>query len=268
MQFKYMMRESSFLKMVSQQGIKSILYISKDEVENVLLLENANFNVTAYYLNQNIPFLFKDCRIFENTHIIVQCGMDGLLPYAENAFDGIILDVSNEDVFTQLQKSILYAIKNNGIIYVQKSEKKLFGWKLPVGFCLSYLMEEGFMYIKVSKPEPSIMQYEQIIGKYVVCEIDRPVGSRHPKFPYILYPINYGYVIDIMASDGENQDVYIIGENKPIRAFQGFVVAVIHRLNDNEDKWVVASDIVKYSKDFILNCVEFQEKYFDIKVFT
>ena len=78
-----------------------------------------------------------------------------------------------------------------------------------------------------------------MLGKIVKVTVDRPMGTYHPKHKDIYYPINYGYIEGIMASDGEEQDAYILGVNKPVEEFTGKVIAIIHRLNDVEDKWTV-----------------------------
>ena len=75
-----------------------------------------------------------------------------------------------------------------------------------------------------------------MLGKIVKVTVDRPMGTYHPKHKDIYYPINYGYIEGIMASDGEEQDAYILGVNKPVEEFTGEVIAIIHRLNDVEDK--------------------------------
>ncbi len=56
--------------------------------------------------------------------------------------------------------------------------------------------------------------YPDIIGKTVSGKIDRPLGSQHPRFPDTIYPINYGYVEDVYAEDGQRQDVYLLGADK------------------------------------------------------
>ena len=71
-----------------------------------------------------------------------------------------------------------------------------------------------------------------IIGKDVKGIIDRPAGSPHPRHPDMIYPINYGFVEGIMAPDGDEQDVYVLGTDEPLRTFEGKVIAVFHRLND------------------------------------
>ncbi len=38
--------------------------------------------------------------------------------------------------------------------------------------------------------------------------LDRPKGSRHPRYPGLIYPLDYGYVEDTTASDGAGIDVW------------------------------------------------------------
>ena len=105
-----------------------------------------------------------------------------------------------------------------------------------------------------------------MLGKIVKVTVDRPMGTYHPKYKDIYYPINYGYIEGIMAPDGEEQDAYILGVNKLVEEFTGKVIAIIHRLNDVEDKWVVAPEDELYSKEQIEEQVKFQEKYFDYEI--
>lgn len=82
----------------------------------------------------------------------------------------------------------------------------------------------------------------------VKVSIDCPIGSKHPTYNYI-YPINYGYVKEWIAGDGEYQDVYVLDEKLPIDTYIGELIAIIHRKDDVEDKWVVANR--KYTKEEI-----------------
>lgn len=81
-----------------------------------------------------------------------------------------------------------------------------------------------------------------IIGRKVTVVIDRPLGSVHPQHKSIIYAVNYGYIREIIAIDGEYQDCYVLGENKPLKAFEDVVTAIIHRKNDVEDKWIVVKE--------------------------
>lgn len=110
--------------------------------------------------------------------------------------------------------------------------------------------------------EKDYKNYTDIIGKTVKVKIDRPLGSVHPNHSDIVYQVNYGYIEGIIAPDGEEQDAYILGINYPLIEFVGKVVAVIKRLNDVEDKWVVCPENMVFSKKEIEETTHFQEKYF------
>ena len=75
-----------------------------------------------------------------------------------------------------------------------------------------------------------------MLGKKVKVTVDRPLGTYHPQHKNLYYPINYGYIEGIMAPDGEEQDAYILGVDKPVSEFEGVVIAFIHRNNDVEEK--------------------------------
>lgn len=93
--------------------------------------------------------------------------------------------------------------------------------------------------------------------------IDRPIGYQDSYGN--IYPINYGYIPGIIAPDGEEQDVYILGVDKPINYFDGEVIAIIHRRDDVEDKWVVSNGTA-FSIEDIKNSTQFIEKYFDSNI--
>lgn len=101
-----------------------------------------------------------------------------------------------------------------------------------------------------------------MLGSTVKVKVDRPMGSYHPKHKDLFYPINYGYIEGIIAPDGEEQDAYILGVNEPVKEFTGKVIAIIHRYDDEEEKWVVAPENTTFTKDEIIEQVDFQEKYF------
>ena len=102
-----------------------------------------------------------------------------------------------------------------------------------------------------------------LIGREVSVTVDRPLGSRHPEHPDLAYELNYGYLEGIQAADGEWQDAYILGVSEPLSSFTGQVIAVIHRKDDVESKWVVAPAGCKFSLEEIQGQTHFQEKYFD-----
>lgn len=105
-----------------------------------------------------------------------------------------------------------------------------------------------------------------MIGQTVKVTIDRPLGSFHPNHPDMYYPVNYGYVEGILAPDGEEQDVYVLGVDKPLKEFTGRVIAVIHRFDDVEEKWVAVPENVTFTKEEIMEQVHFQERFFNSEV--
>ena len=105
------------------------------------------------------------------------------------------------------------------------------------------------------------MENKEYLGKIVKVEMDRKMGSAHPKHGFI-YPVNYGFIPNTVSGDGEELDAYVLGEFKPLDEFEGKVIAIIHRTNDNDDKLVVAPDNVDYSDDVIRALTAFQERFF------
>jgi inorganic pyrophosphatase len=105
-----------------------------------------------------------------------------------------------------------------------------------------------------------------MIGSIVSVIVDRPLGTFHPKHKDIYYSVNYGYIPNVIAPDGEEQDAYILGVHKPVREFVGRVIAIIHRFDDVEEKWVVAPEGVSFTKDEIMKQVAFQEQYFRTEI--
>ena len=102
---------------------------------------------------------------------------------------------------------------------------------------------------------------EKYIGKKVNVIVDRKLGSKHPNWGFI-YPTNYGYIPNTVSGDGEELDAYILGFFEPLDTFEGICIAVIHRLNENDDKLVVVPKGTNYTNEQIDCLTEFQERFF------
>ena len=103
------------------------------------------------------------------------------------------------------------------------------------------------------------MDSREYIGKIVNVVIDRPIHSLHPKYGFE-YLLNYGYIPNTISGDGEPLDAYIIGEDNPVEKYTGKVIAVIKRLEEDDDKLIV-TDGKDYTDEEILKFVNFQEKW-------
>lgn len=109
------------------------------------------------------------------------------------------------------------------------------------------------------------VSYKDFLGKKVKVVMDRPIGSKHPKWNFI-YPINYGYVPNTISGDGEELDAYIVGIFEPVVEYEGKCIAAIHRLDDDDDKLVIAPEEKRYTKQQIEALVEFQERFFEHEI--
>ena len=109
------------------------------------------------------------------------------------------------------------------------------------------------------------VNYRDFLGKKVHVVMDRPMGSKHPKWDFI-YPLNYGYIPNTISGDGEELDAYVLGVFEPLREFDGKCIAAIHRLDDDDDKLIIAPKGKVYSKEQIDALVEFQERFFKYEI--
>ena len=119
-------------------------------------------------------------------------------------------------------------------------------------------LEENFKKVQSSM--------DSVIGRTVAVTVDRPLGSYHSEHKEMYDPINYGYVEGIMALDEEEQDVYILGVDEAVKKFTGKIIAVVHRNDDVEEKWVVAPAGMTFTKEEIREQIHFQEQYFDSEI--
>ena len=110
------------------------------------------------------------------------------------------------------------------------------------------------------------MDFREYIGKNIKIKIDRKLGEKHPKWGFI-YTVNYGYVPGIISGDGEELDAYLLGVHEPVEEFEGKVIAIIHRTNDDDDKLIVVPEDKNYSDDQIIALTEFQEKFFESVIY-
>lgn len=109
----------------------------------------------------------------------------------------------------------------------------------------------------------NITNANDFLDKDVKVIIDRQLGSRHHKYVNHVYMLNYGYIPNTLSPDGAELDAFLVGVYEPVETYEGHVIAVIHRINDDDDKLVVAPKGVNYSDDAIKALTEFQERFFE-----
>ncbi len=107
---------------------------------------------------------------------------------------------------------------------------------------------------------------KSFLGSTVNIKIDRPVGTVHKG---MLYTLNYGYIDGIPAPDGEDLDAYLLGVTEPLKEYRGAdVIGAIHRLDDCEDKLVLAPKGSSFYQNDIAELTEFQEKHFKTEIIS
>lgn len=100
------------------------------------------------------------------------------------------------------------------------------------------------------------------LNKEVIIKIDRKLGSLHPKHGF-MYMLNYGYIPDTKSPDGEELDAYLLGVFEPVESYEGKVIAIIKRTNDQDDKLIVVPKDKEYTNEQIEALTEFQERFFE-----
>ena len=104
------------------------------------------------------------------------------------------------------------------------------------------------------------------LGKMVTISIDIPIGSVHPKHEDIIYPINYGFIPNVLGGDGEELDVYLLGVETPVKEYTAQIIGIVHRHNDIEDKLIAAPEGMIFTAGEIAAAVNFQEQYYDSEI--
>lgn len=249
--------------------------------------------VHVWIRNRQGQYLISQRSASRPTHPLLWECVGGSVLKGESSLDGAVREVKEEVGITldpSVGKRVLTKIRNaaDGKLFQDILDVWLFSCDgLPqlnqattdeVAECkwitaseIKQLYDDGklvstldYFFCAFEKAEPD---YSGILGKTVRGKIDRPIGSHHPRHPDIVYPVNYGYVEGITGGDGEEQDVYVLGTEKPLTEFEGKVIRVFHRFNDIEDKWIVSLDGSDLPDDKILGDITFQEQYFYGKLF-
>lgn len=103
-----------------------------------------------------------------------------------------------------------------------------------------------------------------VFGNTYKVNITQPIGSTSDFAPDIVYEVNYGMVEGAFDVFDDPQEAYVLTDNKDIKSFTGKLIAIIHRINDVKNIWVISDK--SYTKEEILERVNFMEQFFKVEV--
>jgi inorganic pyrophosphatase len=80
--------------------------------------------------------------------------------------------------------------------------------------------------------------------------VDRPKNSRHPRWPEMIFPIDYGYLEGTQSQDGGGIDLW--SGSTPERDLKGIVVTLDIKKKDSEIKLLIGctEEEIKIIEDF------------------
>ncbi len=195
---------------------------------------------------------------------IVQCGTDVIMDYgfwshqdrekayqrAKKLTDNVVFHVVRCDMKTAKERILKRSEENPEELYIREDEfdalaKKYEPWGLSDKYPIVWHNAPNAKYI----------------GQIVQVKMDRPLGSKHPKYGFE-YPVNYGFVPFTTSGDGEELDAYVLMSGKPLDCCEGCCIAVVHRTDDDDDKLIVVPKACDLTDELIEKDIAFQEKWF------
>ncbi|GLV59426.1 hypothetical protein KDH_62530 [Dictyobacter sp. S3.2.2.5] len=67
--------------------------------------------------------------------------------------------------------------------------------------------------------------------------IDRPRGSAHPRYPDVIYPLDYGYLSGTISGDGDGIDAWLGSQSE--RRISAILITVDLTKRDSEIKFLI-----------------------------
>lgn len=228
--------------------------------------------ITDFIYEDGLVMAFMDMEPINEGHILLVPKQHYL--YADEIPDELLahLMIVSKKIVAALKEIYHpdgYSIMQNGGEFndVGHYHMHIFPRYIEDGFGWSYgSEEEKTVNAEIAERIRKQLRVDSVVGNIVTVTVDRPLGSYHPEHTDMYYPINYGYVEGVMAPDGEEQDAYILGVDEAVEKFTGKIIAVVHRNDDVEEKWIVALEGMTFTKEEIKEQIHFQEQYFNSKI--
>lgn len=232
------------------KDIKKIIYKYKEYNDKLEIIKQGKTECSIDDINEAIN-LFKKINYQEIINI-----KDHISVYTNGIDEINIEEVNNKHIYLEIEQECSNILKKYSSINEMKEVIKKYNIPIKTE---DYFVKKAIIEFN----EKNNLKYdnEEYLNKNVTIKIDRPFGSKHPKHNFI-YPVNYGYIENTIAPDGEELDCYLLGVFEPVKTYTGKCIAIIHRTNNNDDKLVIVPSDKNYTNNQIEALTEFQEKYF------
>lgn len=229
------------------------------------LAHEAVLSVTGSPISAIEKFLEEHTARFEMLGAFTE-GLSGLIAYEPESLQIVFLAVSDENRKQGIGTALLDALR----IKAEKRHLSRITANIPSSL-MPFFEDYGFEQTgdAVEAGEISIIPAEYLLGreylgKTVTVTVDRPYGSFHPHNPDVLYPLNYGYVDELVSEDGEFQDAWIYGPQEPVESFRGSVIGIIYH-KDGPSRFIVSRIGEQPDIQAVMAAVAFEEQYYDTR---
>ena len=211
-------------------------------------------------------FLKERIGSYEVKGAYIDDALCGFIIYDAEAAQIVYLNVSEQHRNQGIGSALIDEVRNEASAHHYPRIKVNAAGEM-IGFYESYGFEKTDEEKESGNTKVVPMEYllgRQYIGKTVTVTVDRPYGSFHPHHPDVIYPLNYGYVDELISDDGEFQDAYVYGPKEPVETFRGIVSCIIYH-KDGPSRFVVTRPGEMIDREAVMNAVAFEEQYYDTR---
>lgn len=97
---------------------------------------------------------------------------------------------------------------------------------------------------------------EEILSRRALDYFSCVLDAKEPDYPYIT-----GMQRARSRRTGKGRGVYVLGAKEPLLTFEGKVIAMWHRFDDSEDKWIVSLNGEAFREEVILGIFHFRSNF-------
>lgn len=256
-------------------------------------LKNGEFRLVAdaFFINSKNELMLTKRAERKKSGLLWE-GTGGSIQAGETGLEGIIRETKEEIGIDLTKKDLIFfkELKTNSMgfwrfkeIYVVKKDIKISDLVLKEDEVIDakWVTLDEFLNMEKNNELVPVLDFAKedfenaikikqrqsysYIGKIVNVKIDRKINTPHPKHGF-MYEVNYGYIPNTVSGDNEELDAYVLGIDEKIDAFIGRCIAVINRLDDDDDKLIVVPDGMNFTDEEIINKTYFQEKFFKSQI--